>query len=455
MHESCTSKREMEEIMKRNKLLQFFSATLLAAMLLSACGSSVPNSSADTSAGTTGQSSAQEGTGQTEISFSFWGNQEEIDNKLALVAEFEKQNPDIKIKPVYTDGGQYQTKLQTWFSSGDTPDAMGIAGDIIYDYVKTGMFEDLTPRIENDGLQDSWAESASQNFVYDGKQYGLPHIYHVYCITYNKKLFDEAGLAYPTQDWTLDDFTTMAQALTKGEGSEKVYGLGGYGAYGANEYIHVFGDPTYGWEDGFTIFPNGTDGFVKGLEFFGNMINVDQTTPGPDSDANDIGFDSGRFGMYIAAPWWISTWQTQIGDNFEWDLVTFPKVEGGAWYARVFPNGMGIPAASQHKDEAWRLIKWLCADEEAQAIASKTGMPNLTSYATSDEFKNTLEPGWKPYNKQAFVDALEHTWMTQNTGIFDQINTIVYNEFPNYLSGNLTAEAFIEKIEAKGSEIAE
>lgn len=420
------------------------SAMLSSLLLLSACGQSSSDSTASGSAGA-------ETSGQVEIEFSFWGNQTEIDNKLALIEEFEKQHPNIKVKPVYTDSGQYVTKMQTWFSSGQTPDAMAIAADNIYDYVNAGMFESLTPYIERDGLQDAWAESASGNFVYDGQQYGLPHVYNVYCIAYNKALFDEAGLEYPTPDWTLDEFTSAMQALTHGEGAEKVYGLGGYGAYAANEYAHVFGGRTYGWENGFEIFPDGTDKFIEAIEYFKARIE-EGVTPSPDSDANDIGFESGRYGMYVAAPWSIESWQLQI-DSFEWDLVTFPNVEGGAWYSRVFPNGMGIPAASQHKEEAWELIKWLCANEDAQAIACTTGMPNLTSYATSDEFLNSYAEGWKPYNKQAFVDSLKNTWMIQNTGAFDQINNMVYNEFPAYLSGDLSAEDFAAKIQEKGNEL--
>lgn len=451
-------KRKMEGKMKNRHFLRMIAPlTMALVMFLSACGqggeSNPPQSGNDSnpsqSEGESDPGSA--GEEQVEIEFSFWGNQEEIDNKLELIAEFEKQNPNIKVKPVYTDGGQYVTKMQTWFSSGQTPDAMGVAADNIYDFVNTGMFESLTPYIERDGLSDAWAESASDSFTYGGEQYGLPHSYNVYCIAYNKALFDEAGLDYPTPDWTLDEFTAAMEKLTKGEGTEKVYGFGGYGAYAANEYVHVFGGKTYGWDNGFEIFPNGTEDVITALEYFKEQIDKG-FTPAPDSDANNIGFESGRYAMFVAAPWYTATWQEQI-DSFEWDLVTFPKVEGGAWYSRSFLNGMAIPAASEHKEEAWELIKWLCANEDAQAIASKVAMPNMTAYATSEEFLNSFEEGWQPYNKQAYVDSLEHTWMVQNTGAFDQINNMVYNELPAYLSGDITAQDFVAKIEEKGQEL--
>ncbi len=397
----------------------------------------------------TGTGPAQE---EVEIEFSFWGNQEEIDNKNRLIEAFQTEFPHIKVKPVFSDGGQYPTRMQTWFSSGDVPDAMQIAADTIFDYVNEGMFEDLTPYIEEAELQDAWNESALNNFRYDGKFYGLPHVYHVYVIAYNKALFDAAGLDYPTADWTVEEFRSMAETLTEGEGAGKTYGLGGFGAFAANEYIHAFGGPVYGWENGFEIFPEGDEGLIEGVNFFKGMID-EGSTPSPDSDANDIGFDSGRFGMYVAAPWWMATWQELIED-FEWDLVTFPKKpDGESLHARVYPNGMAIPAAAEHKEEAWELIKYLTANEEAQTIASESGMPNLSALAESEAFLNDYPEGWQPYNRMAFVDALDSTWMVQNTGNFDQINTIIQNEFTNVVNGNLSPEDYAELIRAKGEEL--
>lgn len=43
--------------------------------------------------------------------------------------------------------------------------------------------------------------------------------------------------------------------------------------------------------------------------------------------------------------------------------------------------------------------------------------------------------------------------MVQNTGAFDQINNMVYNELPGYLTGGMTAEGFVAKIEEKGKEL--
>jgi multiple sugar transport system substrate-binding protein len=62
-------------------------------------------------------------------------------------------------------------------------------------------------------------------FTWQGQLWGLPAELQPYLIEYNKDLFDAAGVAYPALDWTLEDFSQTAIALTRGEGDTKQYGF--------------------------------------------------------------------------------------------------------------------------------------------------------------------------------------------------------------------------------------
>ncbi|HUM72164.1 MAG TPA: extracellular solute-binding protein, partial [Chloroflexota bacterium] len=62
-------------------------------------------------------------------------------------------------------------------------------------------------------------------FTVQGQLWGLPANSRPYVIEYNKDLFDAAGVVYPSQQWTVDDFLDIAVTLTRGEGSRKVYGF--------------------------------------------------------------------------------------------------------------------------------------------------------------------------------------------------------------------------------------
>lgn len=56
-------------------------------------------------------------------------------------------------------------------------------------------------------------ETALSAFNVDGKQYGLPGNFSNVVLVYNKDLFDQAGIDYPTADWTQDDVQTAAEAI--------------------------------------------------------------------------------------------------------------------------------------------------------------------------------------------------------------------------------------------------
>ena len=53
-----------------------------------------------------------------------------------------------------------------------------------------------------------------------GGYYGFPQGFATEIMYYNKDMFDAAGVAYPTDDWTWDDYTAAAEKLTKADGSQ-------------------------------------------------------------------------------------------------------------------------------------------------------------------------------------------------------------------------------------------
>ena len=49
----------------------------------------------------------------------------------------------------------------------------------------------------------------------DGSTYGIPVGFTTHCLFYNKDIFDEAGVEYPTEDWTWDDLQEAARRSLK------------------------------------------------------------------------------------------------------------------------------------------------------------------------------------------------------------------------------------------------
>ena len=63
---------------------------------------------------------------QITLTFSYWGDKNELACKEELIKDFEAAHPNIKIEATYTDGVSYHTKLQTFFTSGAAPDVKAL-----------------------------------------------------------------------------------------------------------------------------------------------------------------------------------------------------------------------------------------------------------------------------------------------------------------------------------------
>lgn len=391
---------------------------------------------------------------QTTLTFAYWGNADELAMKQELIELYMKKNPDVKIEGTYTDGGQYPTKLQTWFASGTAPDVMGIASDIFYPFRDLGVYEDLKPYMEQDGVLDGvWNPIALDVFKdADGHIFGAPYIYKIPAVVYNKTMFDAAGVAYPEKGWTEQQMLDLAQQFTSGSGRDKVYGMR-LDWWPSAIYRNLYGNPMYDVNSK-TMNAAGNEEFKAALNVFVTMIRDMQVSP-DDTMAKAIGggFETGKFAMAITAPWEMESFAKLIGDKFEWDIVPLPVSEQyGPWHGNLFADGYNMSIDSQNKDAAWSYIKFLTTDPEAQAISSRYGVPMLTSYATSEEYLNEFY-GNSPYNKMAFVDMLDQATGWETSGVWAKINDEVSNQYKMVLTGKQDLDTAIANIQAAGEKM--
>lgn len=153
-----------------------------------------------------------------QVTLSFWFWLPTTDQSEEMIAEFEKQNPDIKIDYTRTEQSDYFEKLQVAMASGTGPDLFGLT---------TGtMTEQYAPFAEDmSGLGDEywsdWKDTISETAVEqctteDGTVVGMPLLVAgMTDLLYNKTLMDECGIEkVPTTYEELKD--AAAKAKEKG-----------------------------------------------------------------------------------------------------------------------------------------------------------------------------------------------------------------------------------------------
>ncbi|HJB91495.1 MAG TPA: sugar ABC transporter substrate-binding protein [Candidatus Eisenbergiella merdigallinarum] len=446
----------------KKKLAVFLCAAM--ALGLTACSAEQTAQTNDasqtemTGAESTEQSVAEGGTSEApvELEVAFWGDKAEIEMKSALLEQYEEEHPNVTIKQTYTDGGTYQAKLQMWFSSGKAPDVLGIANDLIEPYKELGVIEDLKPYMEADGMLDgnTWEQSAVDSFTFGENIFAAPYIYKSLAVAYNKDLFDEEGIPYPSEDWTEDDLLDAARSLTKGEGTDKQWGIR-MSTYPTNFYRNMFGSPAYLVEER-KMNVRDNDEIKYAMQLFSDMVK-EGITPNETFDSMlGSGFETGKFAMAIVAPWDMATLDSMIGDSFAWDVEVLPYNETfeTPWKGYLFADGFTMTSACENKEAAWDLIKWLTASEEAQAASAAAGVPVYTPYATSDAYLNEFTTS-NHYNKKVFVDMLKNSVGGQTTGVWAQINDEMNLEYQRAVAGEITIDEAIDLIDQKGTQFLE
>jgi multiple sugar transport system substrate-binding protein len=322
---------------------------LSLAVLIAGCGSS-----ADTAE-----------SGKVTISYAIWDKNDQASAE-KIIAEFGKTHPNVTVKLQITPWDQYWTKLQTVASGGEAPDVFWMNSLNVRMYAKGGIIAPL-----DESKVAGLPPSVVDGYRYDGKLYGLPHNVSIPALWYDKKIFDAAGVDYPTADWTWDDVKAAAKKLT--DPAKQQFGilapmLDQVGYY--NTMIQAGGEviSADGKKSGFD-----NPASIQGLEFWTGLIE-DKVAPVAEvySDTDVIQlFQSGKYGMQYGGVWFASTYWANPEVRERIDVAPLPK---GPAREGVILLGLAnaVSAKSAHPEESAAFAAFV-SSEPAQKILSDSG----------------------------------------------------------------------------------
>lgn len=415
--------------MKKNmrKVAALGLCVALGATMLTACG------------GSKGKSASG---GKTELNFGIWDeNQRPAMEK--MVKAYEKENSDVKINIQLTPykGGEYWTKLEAAASGGKAPDVFWLNVLHLDSYVEGGILDDLTDKIKDSDIKDSYSETLVNNYVRDKKNYAVPKDFDTNAMWYNKEIFDKCGVPYPTDDMSYDDLVATAKALKdSGKLGDGVYPFACPVDFQTWYYQTVYANGGYILSDDKKSTDDGkyAMGVVSGTHAF-TVSEWNRLIARPVS--NGLYFPNGESEPYTAdnvninAPenvWAAQWWQDFILKDKAAKLVTDKKDSremfwngdvpfnmDGPWFVGMCkerdeslmddigiipqfdvvydgttykPNPTNYPLVTmiskncKHPKEAYAFLEWMTTDEAQKIIADCGMIPSNTDYSTSDEY---------------------------------------------------------------------
>jgi multiple sugar transport system substrate-binding protein len=350
-----------------------------------------------------GAATHQAGAAAEEVTlsyFTFSAAPDHLEDLDAIVAAFEAENPTIQVEVQTAAFADYFTSLQTQIAGGSAPDTFELNYENFVTYARSGALLDLSPYLGDSIDPERYYPLAFEGFTDEGTQYGLPATFSNVVLIYNRTLFDEAGLDYPTADWTWEDYMAAAEALTDSEAGV----FGGFQPVSFFEFYKALAQAGGEFFDaeGNAAF-NSPEG-VAAAEWLTSKPGTVMPTLAEIGGTPD--FDTSLFTSGKLAMWHNGIWQfAGLNESgVDYDIVVEP---GNVAQANaVFMNGAVVSAGTDHPDEAARWIAFLTGSPTTveTRLASSWELP-----AVADEgaFASYLEIT-PPDNRQAVFDALDH-----------------------------------------------
>lgn len=341
------------------------------------------------------------------------------------IEAFQREHPDIEVKTIRISGTYYQ-KLLIMIAGGKGPDVMWM-GQNFNEFATRGIFLDISEPLAREADSSNIFPDVLSWYRIGDRQYGIPFGIDVKFIAYNKKLFDEAGVPYPSNDWEINEFMEAAKRLTRdtnGDGRIDQYGFLGdldYTLFGAN-----------------ICTPDGSAAACNTpemLNFFHtnlkmrNEMRIALPAPKRPEEALSM-FASGKAAMMQAATWDMMYMRKQLTD-MDWDILPNPTIKVRSHWASS--QAMVVRSDTKHPYESWLLLKsFLSPDFQrgtakfsipadrniaAEVVAANTQRPdNLKTYLIATE---SLSPNPRVPNMmevlQAYANASEAVWSGQAT----------------------------------------
>lgn len=370
-----------------------FIVIVLASIVLSACQSAA---------------SATE-----QISFMVFGDPAELAAYQKLVEAFQQAHPEIVVELIHIPGqSDYRNRLAADVAAGAPADVVLINYRRYAAFANAGALEPLRPYLEKSTRieESDFYPEASIPFKWNGELMCIPQNISSLVVYYNKDLFDQAGVDYPSDEWTWQEFLATAQALTKDLDNDGVTDQFGVGIEASlirlapfvwqagGEVVDDTGNPSL-------LMLDTSEAFEAG-EFFFGLQTIHHVTPSLEQEAaedSESRFLNGRLGMYFNSRRGVPTYRESAA--FDWDVAALPQnvEKAGILHA----DGYCLPSASKHKDAAWTFIEF-ANSVEGQTIVAASGrtVPSLISVANSPAF---LDPNAKPAHSRVFLDTIPFT----------------------------------------------
>jgi multiple sugar transport system substrate-binding protein len=414
----------------RKVALVLLSIVLLVSML-PACGGT--ESSTAQPGNSESQNQTQDSSDQVTIEMWYHISPDQAKVLLEKIDEFEKENPGIKVETQSVAFAEIKKQLSIGVAADQLPDLSLCDTVDNASFAAMGAAMDITSEVEAWGEADNYYEGPHNSAMYEGKYYGLPYYSNCLAIMYNKDIFDNLGIDYPTSDWSWDEFKSLVEKTTTSDNFGLTMSLikSEEGTFNVLPFI---------WQAGADYNTLNTDGAKEALtminDFYQNGYMSKELISMTQADMTASLFATGKSAMMVAGTW-LKTNIKNENPDLNYGVVTFPTYKTNA-----SPIGGGniIMMKEENREASWKLMSFLSEKDNSREFSESAGYISSRKDSVED---STM---WKEDEVSAiYVDQLMTAKARGPHPKWPEISTAIQFAYQEILSQAKTVDVALEE----------
>jgi multiple sugar transport system substrate-binding protein len=426
--------------MRQKRLVALVLAATLAISTLAGCSSSTKTSTnqntpasttKDDAAATETDSGSDSGEVKEVVIWDYFETDAQKEMMQKLIDGFNSSQTQYKASHVYVPFADYEKQLTLGIASGELPDLVILDGCSMASFISLGLFADISDAAK-DIKWDEYIQGPLESTMMDGKHYGIPFATNCTALFYNKDLFDAAGLAYPDENTTWDQFREMANKLTK----DGVYGFGNAatntdeGTFQCLQWLYTAGGS-------YTDIKGGTDAFALMQDMIKEGSWTKEVVNWTQSDVNN-NFIAGNLAMQQNGPWQIPGIAKNAPD-LNYGVTVLPKRDANSGQATSILGGENMGVVK--KDDVGGAVAFLKYYDQTQVMVDAMKMygsfPPKTEAAKDAYWTN--DP-----IQAAFIQQLETSIPRGPSAAWPSYSSAIQGGFQEVMTGAKTPEQAAE-----------
>lgn len=359
----------------------------------------------------------------------------------AMLDHFAERYPEIQVEnDAMGYGDAYWTQLTTRIAGGNAPDAFEVNMENFVPYVTRNVMLPLDDYYESSGATGVYSPAVLKACTFEDTLYAVPQSFSTVVLVYNKNLFDQAGIDYPTNEWTWDDALDAGVAIS--ELGDDIWGM--YNPIQFWEFYKVVQQNGGSlMNEAGTQFTINSPENLETLEYMVARIYEHGAMPDnvekADRTESDL-FVENKLGMWLNGVWSFSELRQRAPADLRWDIAVEPGNTSKATH--FFANVSAVSPTSDYPEEAFTLLHFLASDPDVidLRLGASWELPTVSDPQLVERYINETPPD----NKIAVFESLDYVVRPPALKQFNELASLVTAQLEAARDGLITPKEALD-----------